>query len=215
MPRTDMVQISEQIVRSIDGIARECKQARYWYLKGALQRTVNLEIESDKAKLENFLVNLGFNEQMAKALNAAEKDYKSAADQFEFKSSLGHLRSFLEHLHRETAKSVASTARDSVIDKWGEATSYLHKKDFLTKHEENFSTALYTLISDGGVHALAAQREHARLLRNVVIEYGVMFLSILEKKGIKLHVKPQTKSRSAAADPNSKTSRHRQRLPGL
>ena len=41
-------------------------------------------------------------------------------------------------------------------------------------------------MSDESVHPLAATREHARLLRNVVIEYGVMFLSLLDKKGIKL-----------------------------
>ena len=45
----------KQIVQSIDGITKECQQARYWYLKGMLQRTVNVEVESDKAKVEEFL----------------------------------------------------------------------------------------------------------------------------------------------------------------
>jgi hypothetical protein len=183
--------IANQIVKSIDGIFIECKQARYWYLKGALQQTINLEVESDKTKVESFLVKLGFSEQMVKALNAAENDYRSTDDPFELKSSLGHLRSFLEHLHRETASSVAAAVGDGVPDRWGNATTYLHKMELLTKQEEEFSTALYTLMSDGSVHPLAAKREHARLLRNVVIEYGVMFLSVLDKKGIKLHSKPQ------------------------
>jgi hypothetical protein len=29
-----------------------------------------------------------------------------------------------------------------------------------------------------------ADREYARLLRNVVIEYGVMFLTVLDKRGV-------------------------------
>ena len=178
--------VAKQIIMSIDGIARECQQARYWYLKGALQQTMNLEVESDKARVESFLVKLGFNDQMAKALNAAESDYKSTANPFELKNSLGHLRSFLEHLHREAARSIAATAGDIIVDRWGSATTYLRQRDFLTKQEEEFSAALYTLMSDESVHPLAAQREHARLLRNVVIEYGVMFLSVLDKKGIKL-----------------------------
>ncbi len=81
----------KQIVQSIDGITKECQQARYWYLKGTLQRTVNLEVESDKARIEDFLTNLGFSGDMIKALNAAENDYRSA-NPFELKSCLGHIR---------------------------------------------------------------------------------------------------------------------------
>jgi hypothetical protein len=55
-----------------------------------------------------------------------------------------------------------------------------------TKQHEAFVTTLYTLISDTSVHPLGTDREYARLLRNVVIEYGVMFLSTLAKKGVKI-----------------------------
>ncbi len=130
---------ARRIVRSIDGIVKECEQARYWYLKGALlQQTVNLEIESDRVKVEDFLAKLGFDDQMVRALNAAENDYKLSTTLFDLKSSLGHLRSFLEHLHRETAKSIAGAAGETVIDRWGDATSYLRKKDVLTRQEEQF-----------------------------------------------------------------------------
>ena len=132
------VDVARQIVRSIDGIDKECQQARFWYLKGALlQQTVNLEVESDKAKVENFLAKLGFNDQMAKALSAAENDYNQTVNPFDLKSSLGHLRSFLEHLHRETAKSIASTVGDTIVDRWGDTTIYLRQKNILTTQEEN------------------------------------------------------------------------------
>jgi len=55
--------------------------------------------------------------------------------------------------------------------------------EFKLKQHESFVTALYTLMSDDGVHALGTEREYARLLRNMVIEYGVMFLTMLDKKG--------------------------------
>jgi len=51
---------AKQIIASIDGITKECQQARSWYLKGMLQRTVNLEIESDKGRVDDFLRLLGF-----------------------------------------------------------------------------------------------------------------------------------------------------------
>jgi|HubBroStandDraft_6_1064221.scaffolds.fasta_scaffold01558_4 hypothetical protein len=156
---------ANQIVKSIDAVAKECEQARFWYLKGALQRTVNLEVESDKARVEDFLAKLGFSNDMAKALNAAENDYRSTTNPFELKSCLGHLRSFLEHLHREAAKSISAAAGSTVIDRWGDATTYLRQQGYFTRQHEAFVTSLYTLISDESVHPLGVDREYARLMR--------------------------------------------------
>jgi hypothetical protein len=175
-----------EIVAAIDGITEECRKARYWYLKGALQELPNLEIESDTLKVESFLVKLGFSTDMIKALNAAESDYKATASSFELKNCLGHLRSFLEHLHRQSVMSIAAAAGQTVVDRWGDATLYLRQQGYFTKQHETFVTSLYTLLSDESVHPLTAEREYARLLRNVVIEYGVMFLTVLDKRGVKI-----------------------------
>lgn len=120
------------------------------------------------------------------ALDAAEQDYRSTATTFELKNCLGHLRTFLEHLHRDAAKAVALATGATVEDSWGKATIYLRQQGFFTQRHEDFVTKFYTLISDESVHALGTDREYARLLRNVVIEYGVMFLSVLDKQGIRL-----------------------------
>jgi hypothetical protein len=109
---------ANEIVAALDGIAKECHQARYWYLKGALQELPNLEIESDKLKVEDFLVKLGFSDDMVQALNAAESDYKSTASAFELKNCLGHLRSFLEHLHLRSAQAIATAANLPVPERW-------------------------------------------------------------------------------------------------
>ncbi|HJZ13104.1 MAG TPA: hypothetical protein VJ521_13190, partial [Acidobacteriota bacterium] len=177
---------ANQILNSIDGITKECEQARFWYLKGTLQRTVNLEVESDMARVEGFLTKLGFSSEMIKTLKAAENDFRSNTNPFELKSCLGHIRSFLEHLHRKAAQSIAAAAGDTVVDRWGDATIYLRQQGYFTKQHEAFITALYTLISDASVHPLAAEREYARLLRNVVIEYGLMFLTVLAKRGVSI-----------------------------
>lgn len=176
-----------EIVESIKSIVEECRKARYFYLKGALQELPNLEIESDKKVVEGFLVKLGFNATMVQALNAAENDYKTTASAFELKNCLGHLRSFLEHLHRESAKSIATAAGQPLPgDRWGEATAYLRQHVYISKQHETFIASLYTLLSDESVHPLTAEREYARLLRNVVIEYGVMFLTVLDKRGFRI-----------------------------
>ncbi len=184
--RQGFEKVGQEIVAAIDGITEECRKARYWYLKGALQELPNLEIESDKLKVEGFLVKLGFNINMVKSLNAAESDYKSAASAFELKNCLGHLRSFLEHLHRESVKSIAATIGQTVVDKWGDATLFLRQRGYFTKQHESFVASLYILLSDESVHPLTTDREYARLLRNVVIEYGVMFLTMLDKQGVKI-----------------------------
>jgi arginyl-tRNA synthetase len=176
--------VGDEIVAAIDGITEECRKARYWYLKGALQELPNLEIENDKLKVEGFLIKLGFSAEMVEALNAAESDYKSTASAFELKNCLSHLRSFLEHLHRESVKSIAAATKQTVVDRWGDATLYLRQQGYFTKQHETFVASLYTLLSDESVHPLTADREYARLLRNVVIEYGVMFLTILDKRGV-------------------------------
>jgi hypothetical protein len=174
------------IIGLIDVITEQCRKARFFYLKGELQELPNLEIESDKIKVEGFLVKLGFSSKMLGALDAAEQDYRSTSTTFELKNCLSHLRTFLEHLHRDAAKAVPSTPGVVVEDKWSPATIYLRQQGFFTQKHEDFIMKFYTLISDEGAHALGAEREYARLLRNVVIEYGVMFLTVLDQRGVRL-----------------------------
>jgi hypothetical protein len=61
----------------------------------------------------------------------------------------------------------------------------LQQQGFLSKAEERYASALYTLLSDEGAHPIIAEKEYARLARNVVIEYALLFLRILEKRGLK------------------------------
>ncbi len=48
-----------------------------------------------------------------------------------------------------------------------------------------FVTSLYTLMSDEGVHPLIAEREYVRIRRNMTYEYGLMFLTVLDKKNLR------------------------------
>ena len=106
----------------------------------------------------------------------------------QLKTWSGHLANvrnvpFLEVTPKSIAKLNHATFGE---DRWGPATSYLRQQDLFSQKHENMITALYTLISDESVHPLGTAQEYARLLRNMVIEYGVMFLSVLDKKGIRI-----------------------------
>jgi hypothetical protein len=177
---------ANQIVQSIDGIQAECKQSLYWMLKGELQQSANLEIESDKIKVIGFLDSLGFSPNMLKSLNAAEEDYRASATEFELKSSLGHLRTFYEQLHFQVGNVLADKVNRARDEKFGQVLISLRFLGFFTEKEEKFAAGLYGLLSTEAVHALFAKRDYARLMRNMVIEYGVMFLSMMDNKNIKI-----------------------------
>jgi len=177
---------ANQIVKSIEGIFEECEQARFWYLKGALQNTSNQDIESDKAKIVEFLPSLGFGPTMVQSLDEAEKDYRATATEFELKNALGHLRTFYEQLHFQVCHVLAEKAGRAKDEKLGQALTSLRVLGFFTEKQEKFAAGLYGILSVDAVHALFAKREYARLMRNVVIEYGVMFLSMMSEQGIKV-----------------------------
>jgi hypothetical protein len=61
--------------------------------------------------------------------------------------------------------------------------TYLRVNDFLSRQEEQLVAGLHAVISDEAVHPLIARREYARLARNVVIEYALLFLRKLEELG--------------------------------
>lgn len=119
---------AQQIVTSIDSIMGLITEGQYLYLKGALQDSPNVEIQNDKLQVEGFLNKLGFSKEMVGALNAAESGYRSTASAFELKNCLDILRSFLEHLHRESVRAIATAAGDTIPDKWGPATVVLKRQ---------------------------------------------------------------------------------------
>lgn len=173
-----------EIVRAIDAFLVQCQEARYWYVKGVLLAARNPEIEGDKTRVISYLERLGFTDDMRQSLNVAEQNYRSESDGFELKTCLGHLRSFLEQLHIQACIPVAASTSDPAPpNKWGKATAYLRANGILSQMEEAFVTSLYTLVSDEAIHPTVAQREYARIRRNMIIEYGLMFLTVLDKRG--------------------------------
>jgi len=183
-----------EIVKAIDAIAQQCDQARYFYLKDVLQQNTNLEVESDKIKVIGFLDSLGFDPLLTASLAKAENLYRKSSDAFDLKSCLGHIRSFYEHLNIDAGQALATDLGITVVDRWDPTLTFLKNKSFLSPQQDKFARGIYALLSDEGVHPLIAEREFARLLRNVVIEYGLMFLTMLQKKGITI---PASNSQTA------------------
>jgi hypothetical protein len=177
------------VVREIpplcDAIPEECRKARYLYVKGSLLPGMNLEINQDKTKVRTFLEKLGFTQLLIESLDEAERLYRTAATPFELKSSMAHLRSFLEGLHLQACAAMHKKIGGALPSKWGESLQYLRDHDVLTAKEQQFVIQFYALVSDTSVHPLVAEREYARLIRNMSIEYGLLLLTKLDKLGLK------------------------------
>ena len=168
------------------GIAEQCRKARYLYVKGSLSEGLNLEVNQDKIAVEQYIQHYGFPHTLIESLNEAERLYLHGTTPLEFKSSMGHLRSFLENVHSEAMPALYGKFGGSLPGKWGEGLTYLVQNNLLSTVEEKFVASLYGLISDEGVHALVAEKEYVRLARNFVIEYALLFLRKMEKLGIKV-----------------------------
>jgi hypothetical protein len=177
---------AKSIQDGIIAFLKQCQQAHYWYVLGALQRKPNLEIESDRAKVVTFLDTLGFDDPLKSLLERAEALYLAPSDQFDLKNCLGLMRTLYEHMHLDAGRSLAAGLATTVVAEWDPTMTFLQNKQFLTPQQVKFARGLHTLLSDEGVHALIAETEFARLLRNMVIEYALMFLTILNKRGVKI-----------------------------
>ena len=92
--------------------------------------------------------------------------------------------SVIESLHKEVLPIVAAKHGGEIPDRWGVGLIFLRSNNVLTVAEEQFARGLYMLMSDEAVHPLIAEREYARLGRNMVIEYGLLFLRKLEKMNL-------------------------------
>jgi hypothetical protein len=167
-----------------DSISEGCRKATFLYLKGSLLPGMNLEVNQDKGAVRTFLEKLGFTQLLIQSLDEAENLYRAAVTPFDLKSSLGHLRSFLEQLHVQACAAAHKKFGGSLPSRWGEALKYLLDNGVLTKPEELFAAQFYTLMSDTGVHPLIAEHEYARLMRNMSIEYGLLLLTKIDKLGL-------------------------------
>ena len=174
------------LVESADGLLEQCRKARYFYLKGSLLDGLNIEINQDKDAVQSHLRRFGFTETLAKSLDEAERLYREGSSGFDLKASMGHLRSFLEGLHKNAFPMLHARLGGAAPTTWGLGLRYLQENGVISKAEEQFAASLYTINSDQAVHPLMAEREYARLVRNVVIEYALLLLSKLEKLGLKV-----------------------------
>jgi hypothetical protein len=174
-------EMREELTAAVRDVKEECRKAAYLLLKNSLLEGINNEVNQDKQAVESHLQTLGFSSALRDSLNEAERLYREQGSAFSLKSSMGHLRSFLENLHAEKIPALHAKYGGELAIKWGAWLGYLRKNGVISQAQESLASSLYTFISDQAVHPLVAEREDARLARNMVIEYALLFLKEIEK----------------------------------
>ncbi len=144
------ISLFTSVANASQGVVEQCRKARYFYLKGALQEGLNLEVSQDKTAVETYLHQFGFTASLVDTLNEADRLYHLQGSPFDSKSTLGHLRSFLENVQKEAMPRIHAKYGGGLCLDWGGGLAYLAKNSILSKAEEQFAVGLYKLISDEG-----------------------------------------------------------------
>lgn len=173
------------IEKGIYFLDKSFKQSRYQRIKKELEFE-NIEINLDKELVQNEINKFGFSDDLNKCLNRFEDNYRKAKDEFDFKETMGHIRSFMELLIEQIAGKVENISQvhsSHDFSKFGGNRSYLSRNDvkFLDLEQDNLLGNIYKFISGTGVHLIKSQRECARLAKNISIEWALFLLRRLEK----------------------------------
>jgi hypothetical protein len=147
---------------------------------------INLEINQDQESLKATIKEFGFNPALNDSLNKITNKLNEARDDFDFKSCIDLVRAFLNELCVSislTIEQKTSIRHSETIKDMGQALAYFNNMriKFLAESEHKFLIMFNGFISNTGVHSLKSQKEHARIARNFVVEFGLFLVRRLQK----------------------------------
>ncbi len=140
-------------------------------LKEAQQRPEREAVEEDVL----FAVP-GVPKVVAAAMKRA-KDYLEGSGPFDAKTAADLIRTSMDEAHRvvvsELERMTGRRCEREVKD--GSRRAYMRDVDFITRPEEAFFSAIYTLLSDAATHRLLAPKETV-LVMNITVENYLLLL---------------------------------------
>jgi hypothetical protein len=121
------------------------------------------------ARPENFTEQIPA--EIARALSKAEEHLRQKGE-FDPKIAGDLLRTSMDEAHRAIIDKLSSPkAPYSGADKDGARRGYLREREFISPAEDQFFSAVYSLISKEGSHRLIAPRETVLLMHQTVTGY--------------------------------------------
>jgi len=119
---------------------------------------------------------------VARALEEAQNRLETQGP-FDSKTAADLIRGAMEEAHREFVKELVLIygGGPPIDDTDGARRSYMRVVGFITKAEEKFFSAIYSLISEEASHKLIAPRETILLLHQTVFSYLLLLTERLRK----------------------------------
>lgn len=123
-------------------------------------------------ELESVFAEVGSGNEIAAAIKEAE-NYLHGGGEFDPKNAANLLRTSMEATHRIVVAELEKIRNTPYLgkDRDGERRAYMRAAGFISEAEENFFSAIYTLISREASHRLIAPKETVLVLHTTVSNY--------------------------------------------
>jgi hypothetical protein len=138
-----------------------------------LRESDNPEINTDQERVKETVHRLGLDPDLALLLSYVEELFESGDSEFDFAVCLDRLRAFYERLvtglvpivERFSGKPFRENRAND-----GQCLRYLNEAGILTPSEKRLFERFYGFLSAEGSHAASADREQARIAKNILVE---------------------------------------------
>jgi hypothetical protein len=169
-----------EMAANLDHLAAEVPLFRYrQYLLGE----TNLEINHDYEELIESVKNLRLSDAVALHLQHIERTFRTSKDDFDYASCLRSCRAFQEDIVSEAVGLVSLKKMGEVAEKrrnFGQGVSFLEAQAIMTTPEKGLFNVLNGFLSQEGAHSAYADREQARIAKNILIELSWLLMKRLE-----------------------------------
>jgi hypothetical protein len=141
---------------------------------------VNIEINSDKAKLITIFSNNGFDAKYEKFLQEID-DYINTNSSIVSSGMISNMRSFMQDLITDLAKKIASVCDEQIpenegMGEMGNIRNYLKAKLELSEKDNQLINKFIDILHSEGGHSFISNVEYFRLTKNIGIEICLFLL---------------------------------------
>ncbi len=163
-------------------------ELRYEHFEKSIQ-WINLEINSDKQQVQEYLKNFGFDTKYNITLNKLDQYIQSEQGEWEVVPwwVIGILREFFKSFYMDLAKKIATSNwltevphHTSSTTDIGHARHYIKEQFNLSSDEYKLLDSYKDITNNEGSHALLSEKKYLRLARNIGIEISLFMLEKLK-----------------------------------
>lgn len=154
---------------------------RYLRLRAELLEGSNPEINADQMVVINRAAALGFRPEIRKALEEIDRKLVLASTPFDFKGCMDLVRTAFEEFVEDSAKAIEPKSANTIpvgrgTSHFGTFLDFVRDSRVIGQDEHKAIQPFYNFLSNVGAHRLGVAPEHARVARNLAIEW-MLFLS--------------------------------------